>query len=372
MSIARLKLDESTKLEFGVDITGGSGKPDARFIIEGKDFDVCFPAKSTNDGVEVDIQGLSSIFTSGEYNARLEIVLENKLYVPLNDKIEFEPSVKITTNSRVITPVKESVTVQKVTVKKQVINENELRRTQAATIIANSLGYKPDTHQSPTEIVNSALSQAGAMTNEQIATVKEMLELAESVGVVYNTDLVPAEMVEKILEEVKQKPDDEGWSDEDLESIAGSVNDWDDIASAYEKGEIHLVDDESGEVVDDLEDELSESTELNEILSRVERIRAKVRFHKSAAKRERKLKIALKRHSSSAQINSRARHMAIKTMKMKLAKKPLEQLTPAEKERIEGIMAKRKNVVNRLAMKMTQRVRQIEKDRLTHHSTQAA
>jgi hypothetical protein len=61
--------------------------------------------------------------------------------------------------------------------------------------------------------------------------------------------------------------------------------------------------------------------------------------------------------------------MAIKLMKMRIAKKPLEQLSVAEKERVERIVAARKNVVNRLALKMTSRVRKIEKDRLTSQHT---
>jgi hypothetical protein len=370
MSIARIKLDEKSTLEFGVEITGADGKPDARFVIEGKDFSVSFPAKQTQSGVEVEIQGLASIFKAGEYAARLEVVLENKIYTPLVDKIEFEPSVSISTNSKVAKPIKESVKVGVVSVKKPVINEDQLRRTQAATIIAQSLNYTPEANATPKQIIDAALSQSHNLTNEQIQTVQDMLALAEDVGIDYNKDLSPSIIVEEEEEDQPHvaAPEDDGWSDEDIDSLANSVNDWEDIASSYEKGELHIVDDETGEHVADLDDELSEET-LNEILSRVERIRAKLRFHKSEGKRERKLKVALSKHSNNAQINARARHMAIKTMKMKLAKKPLENLSVAEKERIEGIIAKRGAVVNRLAMKMTHRVRQIEKDRLTHKST---
>lgn len=370
MSIAKLKLDEKATLNFGVEISGADGKPDARFVIDGKDFSVSFPAKQTQEGVEVDIHGLKDIFKAGEYAARLEIVLENKIYTPLIDKIEFEPSVSISTNTKQVQPVKESVKVGVVTVKKPVINEEQLRRIQAATIIAQSLHYTPEANASPKQIIDAALSQAHDLTNEQIQTVHDMLALAEDVGVDFNKDLIPSIIVEQDEEDEPHvaAPEDDGWSDDDIDALANSVNDWEDIASSYEKGELHIVDDETGEHVDDLDDELSEAV-LNEVLSRIERIRAKVRFHKSEGKRERKLKVALTKHSSNAQINARARHMAIKTMKMKLAKKPLEQMSVAEKERVEGIIAKRGNVINRLALKMTHRVRQIEKDRLTHKST---
>jgi hypothetical protein len=223
------------------------------------------------------------------------------------------------------------------------------------------------------------------MTNEQIETVMEMLDLAEECGIKYNKDLVPP-MVEEvtIVEEAdelvlveedtgeddaeKKEMEAEGWSDKDLDQLADMVDDLDDVVDEYEPGELELVDVDTGEVVDDLKDELKEDA-LNEVLSRIERIRAKVRFHKSAGKRARKLKIALKTHSSNAKINKRARGLAIKLMKMKLAKKPLAQLSTAEKMRIENIIHKRGKVVNRLAMRLTSRLRMVEKNRLSRKPT---
>lgn len=372
MSIARLKLDEASKLDFGVLITGADGKPEARFVIEGKDFSVSFPCTPTNDGVQTEIQGLDKIFTAGEYNARLEIVLENKIYTPLIDKIEFEPSVHIETKSSVAKPVKESVTVAKVTIQKNVVNEEQLRKTQAATIIAQSLGYHPSNNQTPQQIVNSALAQSGPMTEVQMVTVKEMLELAVDMGIEYNEALVP-EVFEEILPELapiveeKQEHDDEGYSDEELDDLADSVSE-EDLLDIMESGDVHIMDEETGEVVDELTEDLDES-QLDEVLSRSERIRAKVRFSKTSSNRERKLKIALTKHSSSETINKRARALAIKALKMKMAKKPLNQLSTADKERIERKIATKKNVINRLAMKMAIRVRKIEKERLTAKST---
>jgi hypothetical protein len=54
-------------------------------------------------------------------------------------------------------------------------------------------------------------------------------------------------------------------------------------------------------------------------------------------------------------------------MKKRIARKPLNKLSTAEKERIEKIIQRRKTVINRLAMKLTSRVRKIENDRLAHH-----
>ena len=54
MSIAKIKIDEQTKLEFAISITGAGGVPQSRFIIEGKDYSIAFPCRQTNEGVEVD------------------------------------------------------------------------------------------------------------------------------------------------------------------------------------------------------------------------------------------------------------------------------------------------------------------------------
>ena len=153
----------------------------------------------------------------------------------------------------------------------------------------------------------------------------------------------------------------EDFDEDDLDDMVNSIEDEDDILDAYDDEELALIDDETGEHVDDLHEEV-----LNEVLSRSERIKAKARFARSSSKRERKIKIALRTRSSSATINNRARRLAIVTMKKRMAKKPLNQLSIGEKERIERAIQGRKALINRLAMKMAPKVRKIESDRLTH------
>lgn len=149
-------------------------------------------------------------------------------------------------------------------------------------------------------------------------------------------------------------------SDEDLDKMIANMSD-DDYWHAYDDDELAIVDDETGEEVDDLKEDA-----LNEVLSRVERIKAKMRFARSASKRAAKLKVALKRRSSSEKILSRARRLAIQSMKSRLAKKPLNKLSVDEKERLERIIQSRKAVIGRLATKLAPRIRKIENDRLSH------
>jgi hypothetical protein len=155
---------------------------------------------------------------------------------------------------------------------------------------------------------------------------------------------------------------EEEFTEKDIDDIVNQHNDWEDILDGYDDEELAIVDDETGE---ELEDNLKEEA-LNEVLSRIERIKAKTRFARTKSKRMVKAKIALKRSSPQSVINTRARRLAIKAIKQRIAKKPLASLSVAEKERLEQRVAKMKPVLNRIAMKLAPRVRQIEKARLSH------
>lgn len=152
--------------------------------------------------------------------------------------------------------------------------------------------------------------------------------------------------------------------DAELDKMAKEVNHEDDILDAYDDHELGIVDDETGEEIEqDVKEELET---MNEVLSRSERLKAKVRFARSASKRARKTKLALKSRSSAKTLNSRARKLAVNLLKKRIARKPLDKLTLGEKERIEKIISKKKVLVNRLAMRLVSRVKKIETDRLSH------
>ena len=168
----------------------------------------------------------------------------------------------------------------------------------------------------------------------------------------------------KIGEEAEDADEEtDGITDKDIDDMVNGVDDEEDILDVYDDSELALVDDETGEHIQDIKEEV-----INEVLSRIERIKAKAKFAKSQAKRERKIKLALKSRSSTSTLNARARRLAIQLMKQRLAKKPLNSLSVSEKERIEKVIQKRKALINRLAMKLAPRVRKIEIDRLTHKS----
>lgn len=246
-------------------------------------------------------------------------------------------------------------------------------KLKAARIIGMSLGYEDaESKTDPAAIVNMALRgiRNKALNPEAKAILMRMLELARKMEINFDEKILVLKESEdeKGDEEEPEEAESEESDDEfeDLDKLAMHLSDDDVIEHGYEEDELHVVDDESGMPIE----ENFNLDSINEVLSRMERLRAKARMARSETKRERKAVIALKRRSSGPVLAKRARRLAVKTLEMKLARKPLSQLSIGEKERIEARIARLKPVLTRLATKMLPRVRQIEKTRLEHHSTQ--
>ena len=153
-------------------------------------------------------------------------------------------------------------------------------------------------------------------------------------------------------------------SDHDIDALVNTIDDEEILDAAYDDDEISIYDDETGEEITD--EVMEEAVKLDEILSRFERIKAGNRARRTKAKRQRKLKIALRKASNRDTINKRSRRAAIKALKMRFARKPLSKLSTSEKERLERRVQKLKPVVNRIAMRMAPKVRRIERQRLYH------
>lgn len=161
-------------------------------------------------------------------------------------------------------------------------------------------------------------------------------------------------------------------SDNEIETIANTLDDDEIIDHVYDDDEFAEVDPETGEPVDkedeDEDEEVNEST-LNEVISRQERIRRAARLKRSETKMERAKNIALHRMSSPKRINKRARLAAIKSIKQKMFKgRDLSTLSVGEKERAERRVQAlaRGGALTRIAMKIIPRIRKIEKERLSH------
>jgi phosphopantetheine adenylyltransferase len=162
------------------------------------------------------------------------------------------------------------------------------------------------------------------------------------------------------LKEEDEKEDVE-IDDSDFDDDINSITEAEHIIHLYDEDEFAFVDEEGNEVSDDNDDE-----QLDEALSRMERIKRGIRFARTKSKRERRRSIALKRRSTQPVINRRARKHAILMLKKRLARKPLDKLSVQEKERIERMVQQRKKLIDRLAVRMAPKIRKIETQRLSH------
>ena len=114
--IASIDPSVSHELTFDLNISGTKDEPsDIRFIIESQIdpetgdsvqdvFSIICRAVRSPDGVKITIPRLLNLFRSGSYKSRLEVVLENRLFVPLSEEIMITEPAKV----ELKTPVKES------------------------------------------------------------------------------------------------------------------------------------------------------------------------------------------------------------------------------------------------------------------------
>jgi len=231
--------------------------------------------------------------------------------------------------------------------------EGQMARTQLQTTLRNCkdlIDMIKDDDNMP-EWVQSKITLA----QDYITTVRDYLQSKE--------ELV-AEGLQPDTDPFFDEDADAELSDDDMDAMINNTQDH-EFLDAYEDDELHIMDLDTGESVEDEPEQVKEET-LMEVLSRFERMRAKMRFAKTKSKRERRMVIALKSRSNTQTLNKRARRMAILLMKKRIARKPLSQLSIGEKERLETIIQRRKAVIGRIAMKLTPRMRKIEQNRLSH------
>lgn len=164
----------------------------------------------------------------------------------------------------------------------------------------------------------------------------------------FRTDDSISESVDEQEKEWKREVKKIEDSPEEIQKIVDEVDDLEDIADEYPEDEIIL-----------------DEAVIDEALSRAARIKKKIDFNKTKAKRERAKSIALKRLSPQSVLEKKARRLAIKLLKEKIAKKSLSKLSIQEKERLEKIVSGSRDLVRRLSTKLASKIRKIEQARVS-------
>lgn len=149
-----------------------------------------------------------------------------------------------------------------------------------------------------------------------------------------------------------------GIANSDIDAFLDTIHPDEYISTVYEPDDF-----EEGE--EPFED-FDEDDSLDEALSRATRIKMKNRMKRMKGIIARKRKLALKRRATMDVLKNRARKLAIRMLKKKYSKKAVGDMSVAERERVENLLAKRKSLVDRLTIKMMPVVRKIENERFTH------
>ena len=100
MAAMKLSLDRENILEFNVDIQGYANTsttkaPKVRMILEQKNMGFCMVATKEDKTYSVVIPEMKNIMESGMCEARMEVIIENKYFVPWESQIEFDKEVKV-------------------------------------------------------------------------------------------------------------------------------------------------------------------------------------------------------------------------------------------------------------------------------------
>ena len=142
MEDIKLSLDRENTLEFNVDIQGyahdrPSSEPQVRLFLEQKNMGFCLPAKKDNNSYSIVIPEMKNIMESGVCDARMEIIIDNKYFVPWESQIEFDKEVKVEASPIIKSAPEPSISVQAKPVIKEKINSKPKRKVSTSLIVDN-------------------------------------------------------------------------------------------------------------------------------------------------------------------------------------------------------------------------------------------
>ena len=113
MSKIDLLLDEENELTFQINVEGNSpGTAKCRLMLENKGLNLLFEAHSHQKGeISVVLPPLSHVLKEGEYDMKLEVVVDDKFFEPLTMTGNFEKNVKVTAEAVVRKPKRRQTNV---------------------------------------------------------------------------------------------------------------------------------------------------------------------------------------------------------------------------------------------------------------------
>ena len=129
MNRINLDLDNENEMTFNVVIEGTRpGEPLCRLMIENEDISFSMQGDFLpNDEVSIIVPPLKGILKEGSYDSYLEVLVDDRVFIPLEMKIDFEQSIKVVAENvkrKKRTPVKASASLVSANVKKLENNQS--------------------------------------------------------------------------------------------------------------------------------------------------------------------------------------------------------------------------------------------------------
>jgi len=102
-----LDMEEANELAFKIKVEGASSPAKVRLICESGDVSYMFNGRGTNeDGVvQFVIPQMKEKVTEGTYAARVEVLIENRYFSPVQFQIHFKKAMKVFAESVQLTPI---------------------------------------------------------------------------------------------------------------------------------------------------------------------------------------------------------------------------------------------------------------------------
>lgn len=166
-----LDIDESNELAFKIHMEGASSAPaKVRLVCEGKDFSYMFNGYGTGEPeiVQFTLPQMSSKIAEGSYNARVEVLVENRYFAPVQFQINFKKTLSVVAESIQVRPkqVQHDIKVTAVPIVTP-------KQTQQSTVVA--FEQRPETKTNQQQIQSHvSVSHASQSHNSgKLSALKE-------------------------------------------------------------------------------------------------------------------------------------------------------------------------------------------------------
>tara|TARA_B100001123_G_scaffold444868_2_gene594846 strand:+ start:241 stop:723 length:483 start_codon:yes stop_codon:yes gene_type:complete len=145
MSAIDLFLDTDNELRFKVTVEGTRpGKSSCRLVVEGSDINYMLKGDFVSkDEVSVIIPPLGNILKEGSYNTKLEVLVDDRIFVPLSIRANFEKSVSVQAEAlnrpkrKKASATATLITSSSASRNNQKINENPVSRKKEKNVITD-------------------------------------------------------------------------------------------------------------------------------------------------------------------------------------------------------------------------------------------